>query len=132
PDFTHCYLKFTAPCAPPPAISPTSDGLAVSTGATSPAERRCRVKNPPFKTLGSALTRFLGEYLPHQRAYSSNTIQSYRDCFKLLLRFVVGKGRRVSVLSLADLNPATITAFLDHLQTKRSKVAATRNIRLSA
>lgn len=90
------------------------------------------MKNPSAQTLGSALTRFLGEYLPHQRAYSSNTIQSYRDCFKLLLRFVAGKGRRVSELSLADLSPSTITAFLDHLETKRSNGAATRNIRLSA
>src|ERR1039457_59394 len=83
-------------------------------------------------TLAMALRSFLGDYLPHQRAYSVNTILSYRDSLKLLLQFAAGKRGRVIELSLADLNVAKITAFLDHLEAKRGNGAATRNVRLSA
>lgn len=90
------------------------------------------MKNQAPKTLGWALKQFLGEYLPNQRAYSPNTIQSYRDSLKLLLLFIAGKHGRVSDLAVTDLSPAKITAFLDHLETKRGNGAATRNVRLSA
>jgi site-specific recombinase XerD len=90
------------------------------------------VKNQTVTTLGLALKKFLGEYLPHQRAYSPNTIQSYRDSLKLLLLFIAGNHGHVSGLSVADLSPAKITAFLDHLEAKRGNGAATRNVRLSA
>jgi integrase/recombinase XerD len=90
------------------------------------------VKNQTSTTLGRALKQFLSEYLPHQRAYSPNTIQSYRDSLKLLLLFIAGNHGHISRLSVADLSPAKITAFLDHLETKRGNGAATRNVRLSA
>jgi len=82
--------------------------------------------------LACALKRFLGEYLPRQRAFSPHTILSYRDSLKLLLQFIAGKRRRVSGLAVPDLSPTVITAFLNHLETTRSNGAATRNIRLSA
>ena len=82
--------------------------------------------------LATALKRFLGEYLPQQRAFSPHTILSYRDTWKLLLQFVAGRKRRVADLTVADLSPTTITAFLHHLETGRGNGAATRNVRLSA
>ncbi len=82
--------------------------------------------------LAGALRAFLGEYLPHQRAYSANTILSYRDSLKLLLQFAAGKRGRVSELSLADLDVPTVTAFLNHLEAKRGNGATTRNVRLAA
>lgn len=82
--------------------------------------------------LASALKRFLGEYLPQQRAYSAHTILSYRDTWKLLLQFAAGRKRRVADLTVGDLLPATITAFLQHLETTRGNSPATRNVRLSA
>ena len=82
--------------------------------------------------LATALKRFLGEYLPQQRAYSAHTILSYRDTWKLLLQFVAGRKRRVADLTVLDLAPSTITAFLPHLETVRGNGAATRNVRLSA
>ena len=90
------------------------------------------MNNGKVFTLAIALRSFLGDYLPHQRAYSVNTILSYRDCLKLLLQFAAGKRGRVSELSLADLNVATITAFLDSLEAERGNGAPTRNVRLSA
>jgi hypothetical protein len=50
-------------------------------------------------TLATALRSFLGDYLPHQRAYSVNTILSYRDSLKLLLvRLGACMCKRVKVL----------------------------------
>jgi site-specific recombinase XerD len=81
--------------------------------------------------LGIALRRFLGEYLPRQRAFSHHTILSYRDSLKSLLRFTAGK-RRVSQVMIADLSVATVLAFLNHLEHKNGNGAGTRNVRLGA
>lgn len=90
------------------------------------------MKRSTASALPSALRRFLGEYLPHQRAYSPHTILSYRDSLKLLLQFVAGKKRSVADLTVADLGPTTITAFLNHLEAHRHNGPTTRNVRLAA
>jgi site-specific recombinase XerD len=82
--------------------------------------------------LALALHRFLGDYLPHQRAFSVHTSWSYRDSLKLLLQFAAGPKRRVADLTVLDLTPAKIIAFLDHLEAQRGNDATTRNVRLSA
>jgi len=82
--------------------------------------------------LALAVRRFLGDYLPHQRAFSVHTIRSYRDSLKLLLQFAAGPKRRVADLTVGDLMPEKIIAFLDGLEQHRGNDAATRNVRLSA
>lgn len=82
--------------------------------------------------LALAVRRFLGDYLPHQRAFSTHTIRSYRDSLKLLLQFTAGTMRRVADLTVGDLMPEQIIAFLDSLEQRRGNDAATRNVRLSA
>ena len=82
--------------------------------------------------LALAVRRFLGDYLPQQRAFSTHTIRSYRDSLKLLLQFSAGKKRRVADLTVGDLMPEQIIAFLDSLEQRRGNDAATRNVRLSA
>jgi site-specific recombinase XerD len=82
--------------------------------------------------LALAVRRFLGDYLPHQRAFSTHTIRSYRDSLKLLLQFAAGPKRRVADLTVGDLMPKKIIAFLDGLEQHRGNDAATRNVRLSA
>jgi len=82
--------------------------------------------------LALAVRRFLGDYLPHQRAFSAHTIRSYRDSLKLLLQFAAGPKRRVADLTVGDLMPEKIIAFLDGLEQHRGNDAATRNVRLSA
>lgn len=82
--------------------------------------------------LALAIRRFLGDYLPHQRAFSLHTMRSYRDSLKLLLQFVAGPKRRVTDLTVGDLMPENIIAFLDGLEQDRGNHAATRNVRLSA
>lgn len=82
--------------------------------------------------LALAVRRFLGDYLPHQRAFRTHTIRSYRDSLKLLLQFATGPKRRVADLTVGDLMPEKIIAFLDGLEQHRGNDAATRNVRLSA
>ena len=42
-------------------------------------------------TLGRALRGFFSDHLPRVRGASSQTVQSYRDTFVLLLRFVAAQ-----------------------------------------
>jgi integrase/recombinase XerD len=89
------------------------------------------MKNINSDILGIALRRFLSEYLPRQKAFSHNTILSYRDSLKSLLQFSAGK-RPVSKVSVADLSAATIITFLNHLERDKGNGVGTRNVRLSA
>ena len=82
--------------------------------------------------LALAIRRFLVDYLAQQRAFSPHTVLSYRDSLKLLLKFAAGSKRSVADLTVSDLPPAKILAFLDHLEQSRSNDPATRNVRLSA
>ncbi len=79
------------------------------------------------------LRRYLGQYLPAQRNLSLQTIQSYRDTFKLLLRYCqTERGLSAEQVTLAHLDRACCTAFLDWLETTRHCSTATRNQRLAA
>ena len=84
-------------------------------------------------TLGRALRRFFSDHLPRVRGASSHTIQSYRDAFVLLLRFVAKRRRApVTELDISDLGPQEVLEFLQHLEAERHIVPATRNVRLAA
>lgn len=79
------------------------------------------------------LQAFFTDRLMTQYGASPHTIASYRDTFKLLLGFIHRQtGKLPDRLELADLDAATIGAFLQHLQTARGNTVATRNTRLAA
>ena len=79
------------------------------------------------------LQAFFTERLLQQRRASPETIAGYRDCFRLLLRFAAQRlGSPPSKLSLGELDAPFIGEFLDHLESKRSNGARTRNTRLAA
>ena len=81
----------------------------------------------------SLLERFFTQRLIAQRRVSSHTIASYRDTFRLLLRFAEKRLRKPpSGLALADLDPSLIGAFLDELEKDRGNGARSRNLRLTA
>lgn len=85
---------------------------------------------PSFSTL---LQRFFVEHLGHQRAVSARTIATYRDTFRLLLRFSeVRIGKAPTALALVDLDARLILSFLDHLEKDRNNGARSRNVRLAA
>lgn len=83
--------------------------------------------------LGPWVRRFLLEYLVAERNLARNTQVSYRDTLTLLLPFV---SRRTSVaidrLSVLDISPDTVRAFLEYVEHERDCGIVTRNQRLSA
>lgn len=79
------------------------------------------------------LEAYFTERLIGQRHASPNTIASYRDAWRLLLRFVSARtGKQPCQLDLADLDAPLIGAFLDHLEADRHNSPRTRNARLAA
>lgn len=86
--------------------------------------------NPSLPLL---IERFFTERLTHQQHVSCHTIASYRDTFRLLLRYASKQlGRPPSGLHLREIDAVLISAFLDSLETERSASACTRNIRLTS
>jgi site-specific recombinase XerD len=84
----------------------------------------------PFPGL---LHAFFYERLVQQRNVSAHTVRSYRDTWRLFLRFVAARDRRsVAQLALADLTAARVAAFLHHSETERKVSIGTRNCRLAA
>jgi integrase/recombinase XerD len=76
---------------------------------------------------------YFTDYLVEQRSLSPQTIFSYRDTFRLLLKFVSEKCKRVpSSLSFSDLDSERVLEFLSHLESKRKNSIRSRNARLAA
>lgn len=83
--------------------------------------------------LAGLLQAFFTDRLMHQRRASPHTIASYRDTFRLLLRFAQQQIRKApDVLAIKDLDAPFISAFLDHLEKDRGVTARSRNVRLAA
>jgi site-specific recombinase XerC len=83
--------------------------------------------------IAPTLQAFFTDRLIRQRDASPRTIASYRDTLQLLLAFIKDRtGKQPAALHWDDLDAATISAFLDHLQASRGNSARTRNLRLTA
>jgi integrase/recombinase XerD len=79
------------------------------------------------------LTEFLAVYLPSQKNVSRNTIRSYRDTFKLLIKYYQEiKKIKIERINLKDLLGKEISDFLKWLETARDCSISTRNQRLAA
>jgi site-specific recombinase XerD len=84
-------------------------------------------------SLAFLLHTFFHEWMGRQRNLSRHTVCSYRDTWKLLLRFASKRKRRaIAELSLADLEGTEVIAFLEHLENDRKVSIGTRNCRLAA
>lgn len=86
--------------------------------------------------LKETLQGFLGSYLIEQRQCSPHTVKSYRDAFKLLLKFARQQKGASRVLKPSDLDAPMILDFLKHLEDDdgggRGNASSTRNFRLAA
>lgn len=79
------------------------------------------------------LTEFLSVYLPSQKNVSKNTIYSYRDAFKLLIKYCQEiKSIPAERITLNVLTKELLTDFLAWLETDRKCSISTRNQRLAA
>jgi site-specific recombinase XerD len=84
----------------------------------------------PFPQL---LHAFFHDWLVQQRNTSHHTVLSYRDSWRLFLRFVAArKTKSVARLSLPDLSGTEVLAFLQHTEQERQVSIGTRNCRLAA
>lgn len=76
---------------------------------------------------------FFTQYLVAERGLSANTVLSYRDTIRLLLKHSSDQLRRPpDELTLDDFDTPGVRQFLDWLETKRRCKARTRNQRLAA
>jgi integrase/recombinase XerD len=83
--------------------------------------------------LPGLLQSFFTIRLMTQRKVSPHTIASYRDTFRLLLRFAEKRLRKApSQLGLADLDASLVEAFLTDLENQRRNGSRSRNLRLTA
>lgn len=79
------------------------------------------------------LTDFFTVWLTTQKNASRNTICSYRDTFKLILRYCQDiKGIPAEKVTMTTLTYELITGFLQWLEVERNSSISTRNQRLAA
>jgi site-specific recombinase XerD len=84
----------------------------------------------PFPEL---IQEFFCKYLIEQRALSTRTVASYRDTFRLLLRYTQATIKKLpDQLKLVDLDAPTVLGFLNDLEDKRKNTVRSRNVRLAA
>ncbi|GCB06828.1 tyrosine-type recombinase/integrase [Ralstonia sp. SET104] len=83
--------------------------------------------------VGPLLQEFFVKHLLAHRNVSPQTISSYRDAFRLLLKFAVARLHVEPVaINVTDLGPDVILAFLESLERERNNSARSRNARLAA
>jgi site-specific recombinase XerD len=83
--------------------------------------------------LAPLLERFFTQRLMQDRRVSPHTVCSYRDTFRLLLKFMQQRLRKhPSAVTLEDIDAPLITSFLNHLEKERRISVRSRNLRLTA
>jgi integrase/recombinase XerD len=89
--------------------------------------------SPVPTLLATVLQEYFTAYLVTQRAMSDATIRTYRDTWRLFLRFLSEASQLPAhQLRITDVDAAAVLAFLDHLEAQRGNSVATRNLRLAA
>ena len=84
-------------------------------------------------TFMTLLKDYFETYMPYSRGLSPNTINSYKQSFLLLLRFMLEeKGKKSDDIRFSDLNYDTLLDFFNWLERDRLCKPTTRNQRLSA
>lgn len=85
------------------------------------------------KTFPALLQTFFTDRLLRQWRASPHTVASYRDSFRLLLRFAKENlDKEPSVLSFEDFTADFLSEFLDYVEKDRGNSVRTRNTRLTA
>lgn len=79
------------------------------------------------------LERFFTDRLVNQMEVTTNTLDSYRHSFVLLLKFARDSlGREPTDMLVTDIDVALVGSFLNHIETERGNTARSRNTRLTA
>ena len=87
----------------------------------------------PSVPAAALVQAFFVDYLLNQKHASPRTLATYRDAFRLLLRFVhETHGVEPAALVVENLDAPIILAFLDHIERQRTNCIRSRNARLAA
>jgi len=78
------------------------------------------------------LSDYLTIYLPGVIKVSDHTINSYRDTFKLFLKFAQSKNVKIEKMTLEKITKNFILEFLEWIEKERNCSISTRNQRLTA
>ncbi len=78
------------------------------------------------------LRKYLTEYLPREKGFNTNTIDTYRYTFILLLEYLKTIGIKAEKLTVGDITKEIIVQFLSYLEDNRNNSAVTINSRLAA
>lgn len=77
--------------------------------------------------------RFFCHHLVQQKNVTSKTLSTYRDAFKLFVRYMEQSHRRSPVhLDLPDFTAEKVLGFLHYLEKERHNTVRSRNLRLAA
>lgn len=84
-------------------------------------------------TFPALLQRFFTDRLCVQMEASRHTITSYRDTFRLLIRYAGARsGKSPTKLEVADIDADMVADFLNHVEASRGNTIRSRNVRLAA
>ncbi len=90
-----------------------------------------RIPSPKTR-FPAILQDYFGQRLINQLNATPRTVASYRDTFRLFLRFASEQLKKPpSAFSLSDLDAPLILKFLDYLEKTRGNSIRTRNVRLA-
>jgi integrase/recombinase XerD len=83
--------------------------------------------------LSPLIHHFFDQYLPHIRGVSPQTVQGYRDAFRIFLPFAASFHKiKVNSLQVEHISRELIVEFLEDLEKERKNHVKTRNQRLAA
>lgn len=86
-----------------------------------------------MNALATSLQTYFTTFAHTQRDLSANTISSYRDTWRMLLKYLSATlGVPADALDFDAVTATNVTGFLDHLEQERGNNAKTRNTRLTA
>lgn len=86
-----------------------------------------------MNALATSLQAYFTTFAHTQRDLSSNTIGSYRDTWRMLLKYLTTTlAVPADKLDFDAVTATNITGFLDYLEHERGNSAKTRNVRLTA
>ena len=87
----------------------------------------------PWPSFAQTVQDYFLKHLINQKNASSQTIASYRDTMRLLLKFLKRSlGREPSQLEISDVGADNIDQFLNWLEKERGNSIRTRNVRFAA
>lgn len=86
-----------------------------------------------MNALATSLQAYFTTFARTQRDLSANTIASYRDTWRMLIKYLAATlDVPADALDFDALTATNVTGFLDYLQHERGNNAKTRNTRLTA